>query len=124
MPIAPDLRPSGEDIQRELAARCLLEYAEQLPMPTEQRLELVLETLRELPPDASSAQALEALLERLPSADASAYPPSHPPIDRSHMPAQYLGRPRTGFNAFLAHWAWLGVVGLLLALTLLLNFSQ
>ncbi|WFS61079.1 hypothetical protein LF599_10340 [Pseudodesulfovibrio thermohalotolerans] len=124
MPIAPDPRPSDDDARRELTARCLLEYAEQLPIPTEQRLALVLETLRELPRDASSAQALEALLARLPAVAPSAHPPSHPPIDRSHMPAQYLGRPHSGLSAFLVHWAWLGVVGLLLALTLLLNFSQ
>jgi hypothetical protein len=121
MPIAPDL---GPEAARERTARCLLAYAEQLPLPTEARLELVLATLHELPAGASPEQGLDALLARLPAHDPASFPPDHPPIDRSHMPGQYLGRPRSGPGGFLAQWGWLAVVGLLLALTLLLNISQ
>ncbi|MEZ7196435.1 hypothetical protein [Pseudodesulfovibrio karagichevae] len=123
MPIAPD-RGHDMDGSRERAARCLLAYAEQLPMSTEARLELVLSTLRELPAGVTPEQALDALLSRLPASGPETFPPDHPPIKRSHMPGQYLGRPRSGLGGFLAQWGWLAVVGLLLALTLLLNISQ
>ncbi|QGY41828.1 hypothetical protein GM415_17440 [Pseudodesulfovibrio cashew] len=124
MPITPDLQPPRGDAQRERTARCLMDYLDQLPMGTEQRLELGLSVLRELPAEASSGQALEALHTRLPVLAPEAFPSSHPAIDRGHMPAQYLGRPRKGLPGFLAQWAWLLVVGLLLTLTLLLNSLQ
>jgi hypothetical protein len=119
MPIAPDRNDS-----RERAARCLLAYAEQLPMSTEERLELVLATLRDLPAEATSAQALDALLSRLPAPAPEDFPPDHPRIRRSHMPCQYLGRKRTGMSGLVAQWGWVAVVGILLALTLWLNISQ
>jgi hypothetical protein len=123
MPTVPDHGPDAAS-SRERAARCLLAYAEQLSMPTEERLELVLSTLRGLPAGAAPEQALDALLARLPAHGTETFPPDHPPIDRSHMPCQYLGRPRSGLSGFLAQWGWLAVLGLLLALTLLLNIFQ
>ena len=110
--------------RRERTARFLTAYAEQLPMPTETRLELVLETLRALPLEASPEEALDALLSRLPAHDPEAYPPDHPAIHRTHMPAQYMGRPRSGLSGFMAQWGWLAILGLLLALTLLLTTSR
>ncbi|WP_319585011.1 hypothetical protein [uncultured Pseudodesulfovibrio sp.] len=112
------------DSERERTARCLLSYAEQLPLTTEERLELVLAALRKLPAEATPEQGLDALLALLPGHDPSSFPPDHPRIARLHMPCQYLGRPRSGLSGFLAQWGWLAVVGLLLALTLLLNISQ
>jgi hypothetical protein len=122
MPTVPDHGPDAA--ARERAARCMLAYAEQLPLSTEERLELVLAALKELPAEATPEQALDALLSRLPGHDPASFPPDHPLIERSHMPCQYLGRPRSGMSGFLAQWGWLAVVGLLLALTLLLNISQ
>ena len=124
MLIVPDRRPPDEKASRELAARCLTAYAEQLPMPTEARLELILETLRDLPAGATPEQALEALLSRLPVHEQTAFPPAHPTIRRSHMPAQYLGRPRSGLSAVAAQWGPLTLVGVLMALTLLLTIYQ
>jgi hypothetical protein len=124
MLFSPDRRSLRHADSRERAARCLTDYLEQLPLGTEQRLELALDVLRELPADASPDQALAALHSRLPALDATAYPPSRPPLSRGHMPAQYLGRPRTGLRGFAAQWGWVLVVALLLALTLLLNLYQ
>ncbi|XXJ19913.1 hypothetical protein ACR42D_10280 [Desulfovibrio caledoniensis] len=123
MPIAPD-HSRETDASRERTARCLLSYAEQLPLTTEERLELVLAALRKLPAGATPEQGLDALLTLLPAHEPSSFPPDHPRVERSHMPGQYLGRPRSGLSGFLAQWGWLAVVGLLLALTLLLNISQ
>lgn len=124
MPTAPSQSPADEKASRERAARCLTAYAEQLPMDTEDRLVLVLETLRSLPAGATPEQALDALLSRLPAQAPGAYPPDRPPMCRNHMPGQYLGRPRSGLSGFAAQWGWLAMLGLLLALTLLLNFFQ
>ena len=123
MPIAPN---NGRDADgaRERTAQCLLKYAEQLPLSTEERLELVLSALRGLPAGATPEQGLDALLKLLPAHDPASFPSDHPRFNRSHMPGQYLGRPRSGMSGFLAQWGWLAVVGLLLALTLLLNISQ
>ncbi|OIQ51713.1 hypothetical protein BerOc1_00169 [Pseudodesulfovibrio hydrargyri] len=123
MPIAPD-HGRDADASRERTARCLLSYAEQLPLTTEERLELVLAALRKLPAGATPEQGLDALLALLPAHEPASFPPDHPCVGRSHMPCQYLGRPRSGLGGFLAQWGWLAVVGLLLALTLLLNISQ
>jgi hypothetical protein len=123
MPIAPDHGRDGDSL-RERTARCLLSYAEQLPLTTEERLELVLAALRKLPAGTTPEQGLDALLALLPAHDPASFPPDLPCIERSHMPCQYLGRPRSGMSGFLAQWGWLAVVGLLLALTLLLNISQ
>ncbi len=109
------------DDRREQTARCLVDYLEQLPLSTERRLELALSVLRALPADASAGQALRELHNRLPELTQEAFPPSHPPIHRGHMPAQYLGRPRTGLSGFLAQWGWLPLVVLLLVAALLLN---
>ncbi|HKI81220.1 MAG TPA: hypothetical protein VKA04_06200 [Pseudodesulfovibrio sp.] len=123
MPTIPDHDRNAAS-SRELAAQCLLKYAEQLPLSTEERLELVLSALRKLPAGATPEQGLDALLALLPAHNPASFPPDHPRIERSHMPSQYLGRPRSGMSGLLAQWGWLAVVGLLLALTLLLNISQ
>ncbi|EGB13856.1 hypothetical protein DND132_0640 [Pseudodesulfovibrio mercurii] len=124
MPIVPDGGSADDKKRRERAARCLTAYAEQLPMPTEDRLELVLQTLRGLPAGAGPEQALDALLSRLPAPDLQVYPPDAPALHRSHMPCQYLGRPRSGLSGFAAQWGWLAMLGLLLALTLILSLSR
>ncbi|BCS88060.1 hypothetical protein [Pseudodesulfovibrio sediminis] len=124
MPTSPETHTVTDSAQRDNTARCLLAYLEQLPMEMETRLELTLDVLRELPREATPEQALEALLSRLPTHDPEDYPPSSPPITREHMPAQYLGRRRSGIPGFASQWGWLLIVGLLLALTLLLHISQ
>ena len=124
MPTSPDRPLSRDNAAREQVARCLVDYLEPMAMGTEQRLELALDVLRDLPDGATPAQALDALHSRLPELDAAAYPSSRPPIRRGHMPAQYLGRPRTGLRGFLAQWAWVLIIALLLGLTLLLNLGQ
>lgn len=121
MPTNPDR--SLLDNGREQAARCLVTYLEQVPMPTEQRLEMGLAVLRELPASATPEQALTALHDRLPALDRWAYPPNRPAIVRGHMPAQYLGRPRTGLRGLMTQWGWVLVVLLLLGLTLALHLS-
>lgn len=124
MPISPDRHSSHDETARERIARCLVDYLEPMAMGTEERLELALAVLRKLPAGATPEQALDALHTRLPELGSAAYPPSHPPIRRGHMPAQYLGRPRTGLRGFVAQWAWVLIIALLLGLTLLLNLFQ
>lgn len=121
MPTSPDPGTGPLSSGRELTARRLLAYLERFPMGTEERLELALDVLRTLPADATPDQALAALWPRLPQMAPDVFPPAHPRIQRGHMPAQYLGRPRTGLTGFAARWGWLLFVPLLLALTLLVN---
>ncbi|MCJ2164009.1 MULTISPECIES: hypothetical protein [unclassified Pseudodesulfovibrio] len=121
MPTSPDHATTADRSQREQTARFLLEYLNQIPMDMEKRLELALETLRSLPVDATPSQTLTALRSRLPTQDHEAFPHGYPPIDRWHMPAQYLGRSRSGMRALASQWAWLTIIGLLLAMTLLLH---
>lgn len=91
-------------------------------MGTEERLELALSVLRGLPAQATPGQALEALHARLPEREWATCPPAGPAMARGHMPAQYLGRPRTGVRGLVSQWGWVLVVALLLGLTLLLHF--